>query len=236
MGKIERQMIINMVKAVIFDFDYTLGDSTDGIVLSINYALKQLGLAERNTEEIRKTVGLSLKDTYRALTKWQSEEEAVRFSDYFKEKADFVMVENTVLYHGVKELLQALRQDGYRIGVMTTKFRYRIVQILEKFVAADCVDLIIGGEDVKIEKPNPEGLLWAIDRFGLTKQEVLYVGDSLVDAKTANNAQVNFAAVLTGTTTRKDFMQYPSVFIGETVNELHSFLKLSTDIAQTGLS
>lgn len=229
-------MVINMIKAVIFDFDYTLGDSTDGIVLSINYALKQLGLAERNTEEIRKTVGLSLTDTYYALTRRQSEEEAKQFSDYFKEKADFVMVENTVLYHGVKELLQALQQDGYRIAIVTTKFRYRIVQILKKFDAANFVDLIVGGDDVKIEKPNPEGLLWAIDRFGLTKQEVLYVGDSLVDAKTANNAQVNFAGVLTGTTTTADFGQYPSVFIGETVNELHSFLKLSTDIAQTGLS
>ncbi len=213
-----------MVKAVFFDFDYTLGDSTDGIVQCVNYALGRLGLEIKSVAEIRKTIGLSLKDTYRALTLRQSEEEAVRFSDYFKEKADFVMVENTVLFQGVKEFLQALRQDGYQIGIVTTKFRFRIVQILEKFDAVDLVDLIVGGEDVKCEKPSPEGLLWAIGRFGLAKEEVLYVGDSLVDAKTAKNAQVNFAGVLTGTTTAEDFRNYPSVFIGDTVTDLRCFL------------
>lgn len=213
-----------MVKAVIFDFDYTLGDSTDGIVQCVNYALGRLGLKIKSVAEIRKTIGLSLKDTYRTLTLRQSEEEAVRFSDYFKEKADFVMVENTVLFQGVKKFLQALRQDGYQIGIVTTKFRFRIVQILEKFDAVDLVDLIVGGEDVKCEKPSPEGLLWAIDRFGLAKDEVLYVGDSLVDAKTAKNAQVNFAGVLTGTTTAEDFKNYPSVFIGDTVTNLRCFL------------
>lgn len=213
-----------MVKAVIFDFDYTLGDSTDGIVQCVNYALGRLGLKIKSVTEIRKTIGLSLKDTYRTLTLRQSEEEAVRFSDYFKEKADFVMVENTVLFQGVKKFLQALRQDGYQIGIVTTKFRFRIVQILEKFDAVDLVDLIVGGEDVKCEKPSPEGLLWAIDRFGLAKDEVLYVGDSLVDAKTAKNAQVNFAGVLTGTTTAEDFRNYPSVFIGDTVTDLRCFL------------
>ncbi|MDE7208208.1 MAG: HAD-IA family hydrolase [Lachnospiraceae bacterium] len=213
-----------MIKAVIFDFDYTLGDSTNGIVLCVNYALEQLGFGIKGSEEIRKTVGLSLKDTYRALTMRHNAEEAAQFSAYFKEKADFVMVENTVLYHGVEDLLQTLRQEGYQIGIVTTKFRYRIVQILEKFQAIDSVDLIVGAENVNVEKPNPEGLLWAIDRLGLTKQEVLYVGDSLVDAKTADNAQANFAGVLTGTTTAEDFEQYPSVFIGDTVNDLCSFL------------
>jgi len=148
-----------MIKAIIFDFDYTLGDSTNGLVLSVNHALERLGLGKKSTEEIRKTTGLSLKNTYHALTMRQSEEEAVQFSTYFKEKADFVMVENTALYHGVKDLLQKLRQEGYQIGIVTTKFRFRIVQILEKFQAADLVDLIVGAEDVKIEKPNPEGLL-----------------------------------------------------------------------------
>ncbi|MDE6710092.1 MAG: HAD-IA family hydrolase, partial [Oscillospiraceae bacterium] len=46
--------------------------------------------------------------------------------------------------------------------------------------------------DVKIEKPNPEGLLWAIEHLDAMNEEILYVGDSLVDAKTAENAKVEF--------------------------------------------
>ena len=84
-----------MYEAVIFDFDYTLGDSTKGIELSINYGLEKLGCQTRDTEEIRKTIGLSLSNTYKALTNRQDETEAGLFAKYFKEKADEVMVENT---------------------------------------------------------------------------------------------------------------------------------------------
>ena len=52
-----------MYKAVIFDFDYTLGDSTNGIVLSINHALEKLGFRAQDTKTIQRTIGLSLKDT-----------------------------------------------------------------------------------------------------------------------------------------------------------------------------
>lgn len=61
--------------------------------------------------------------------------------------------------------------------------------------------------DVKIEKPNPEGLLFAIQHLKVKHMEILYVGDSLVDVKTAENAKVKFAGVLTGTTTRDDFIR-----------------------------
>lgn len=214
-----------MLKAVIFDFDYTLGDSTKGIVLSVNYALDRLGYREREREEIKKTIGLSLKDTYAVLTGKSDIQEAELFADYFKEKADLVMVDNTQLYEGVKETLQMLRYKGCQIGIVTTKFRYRIEQILSRFDALDLVDMIVGAEDVKVEKPNPEGLLWVVERLQLGKSDILYVGDSIVDAKTAQNADVNFAGVLTGTTTKQDFALYPSVYIGETIRDVYNDIK-----------
>jgi phosphoglycolate phosphatase len=214
-----------MLKAIIFDFDYTLGDSTDGIVLSVNYALENLGLSQKNREDIKKTIGLSLKDTYFALTAKNNAEEAEKFSKYFVEKADIVMVENTVIYDGVKEILRELKDSGYKIGIVTTKYRYRIEKILNRFQAADLVDLIVGSDDVKIEKPNPEGLLWAIDMLQLEKDEVLYVGDSVVDAKTAENAGVDFAGVLTGTTTQSDFAKYKNVFVGENMKAVYGYIR-----------
>ncbi len=43
-----------MLKAIIFDFDYTLGDSTNGIALSINYALQELGYAASDIDDIKR--------------------------------------------------------------------------------------------------------------------------------------------------------------------------------------
>lgn len=94
-----------MYQAVIFDFDYTLGDSTGGIELSINYALAAMEYPCQSIDMIKKTIGLSLKDTFEKLTLCKEAEAADRFSELFKQKADEVMVDNTVLYHDTKEIL-----------------------------------------------------------------------------------------------------------------------------------
>ncbi|MBR1700895.1 MAG: HAD-IA family hydrolase [Lachnospiraceae bacterium] len=211
-------------KAILFDFDYTLGDSTNGIVLSVNYALVKLGHVQKSVEDIRKTIGLSLKDTYFTLTGDNNLNAAMLFSKYFKEKADRVMVDNTDLYPNVKESLLSLRHHGCKIGIVTTKFHYRIQQILQKCNVPDLVDLIVGAEDVQIEKPNPEGLILAVEQLGLLKEEVLYVGDSFVDAQTAQNAGISFVGVLTGTTTREEFADYPNLYIGDTVAEIVNYV------------
>lgn len=204
-----------MYQAYIFDFDYTLGDSTDGIVLSVLYALSQLEEELKTTEEIRKTIGLSLKETYFTLTGSKNEEKADVFAKYFKEKADEVMVASTQIYEPVKEVLTSLREKGCKIGIVTTKYHYRIDAILAKFDMNNMVDIIVGGEDVKTPKPDPEGLLVAIKQLQLEKTDILYVGDSIVDAKTAEAASVDFAGVLTGTTSAEDFAKYRNVCIAD---------------------
>lgn len=204
-----------MYKAYIFDFDYTLGDSTDGIVQSALYALYKLGEQPRTREEIRKTIGLSLQETYFTLAGNKDEEKAELFTKYFKEKSDGVMVASTQIYESVKQVLGNLREKGCKIGIVTTKYHYRIDAILEKFDMTDMVDMIVGGDEVKTPKPDPEGLLYAIDHLGLDKRDILYVGDSVVDAKTAQSAEVDFAGVLTGTTSAKDFASYDSVCIAK---------------------
>lgn len=213
-----------MVKAVIFDFDYTLGDSTNGIALSINHALENLGYASQKLPDIKMTIGLSLKETYFTLTENDDLEEAEQFAKLFKEKADEVMVSNTELYDGVKDTLTRLKERDIKTAIVTSKFHYRIEQILTKFNANDLIDIIVGAEDVKASKPNPEGLLWTLEHLGLKKEEVLYVGDSYVDAKAAENADVGFAAVLTGTTTREEFSNYNCMYIGEDIKDVYNYI------------
>lgn len=213
-----------MLKAVIFDFDYTLGDSTNGIALSINYALENLGYASQKLSDIKKTIGLSLKETYITLIENDDLEEAEQFAKLFKEKADEVMVSNTELYSGVKDTLTRLKERDIKTAIVTSKFHYRIEQILTKFNANDLIDIIVGAEDVKASKPNPEGLLWTLEHLGLKKEEVLYVGDSYVDAKAAENADVGFAAVLTGTTTREEFSNYNCMYIGEDIKDVYNYI------------
>lgn len=207
-------------KTMIFDFDYTLGDSTAGIVLSANYALEKLGVAPKDKEQIKKTVGLTLKNTYAELASDTDEEKAALFQKYFREKANDVMTANTELLPFTLDVLKKLKKEDYKVGIVTTKLHCRIQEILEKFQATKYVDMIIGAEDVAVEKPNPEGLLYMIDAMGVAKREVLYIGDSLIDALTAQNAKVDFAGVTTGTTSKEEFLEYPHMKIMETLEGL----------------
>ncbi len=211
-------------KAVFFDFDYTLGDSTIGIVKSANYGLQNLGYQEAEVETIKRTVGLTLKDTFKKLTNNTDECKAEQFVLLFKEKADQVMTDSTELLPYALETLKSLKAKQIHTGIVTTKLHYRITQILEKFHATEFVEYIVGAEDVKVEKPDPEGLLFIIEKMGLRKEEVLYVGDSLVDAKTAQNAGIAFAGVLTGTTTKVEFQEYPHMIIMDDLSKLEDVI------------
>lgn len=211
-----------MYKAVIFDYDFTLGDSAYGIAVSCNYALGKLGFTEKTGNEIRRTIGLSLREVFRTLTGSDDVEAAECFTALFRERADKVITDSAVMYGDALPTLSELRRLGIKTGIVTSKFHCRIDEIMRKFNAESLIDVIVGSDDVSREKPDSEGLLKAIEALGAGRREVLYVGDSLVDAKAAQSAGVDFAAVLTGTTT--DFSGYDSVFIGNNVRGVFDFV------------
>lgn len=198
-----------MISAVIFDFDYTLGDSTNGIVTCANYALEAMGLSARSVDEIRRTIGLSLTATYTALTHDSDSGNAERFADSFRHKADEVMAESATFYDGALPLLRKLHDNHIRTAIVTTKFNYRIRQIFGRFDALDLIDVIVGAEDVHAVKPDPEGLHEALRQLNVRAENVLYIGDSTVDAAAAAAANIPFIGVLTGTTTEEAFEAYP---------------------------
>lgn len=205
---------------VIFDFDYTLADATYGIVLSFNHAFSRLEIPGCDCERIKRTVGLSLDEAFVHLTGNKDEALINCFKSLFREKADEVMSKNTVLFEDTVSTLQRLKCDGVNTGIVTTKYHYRIDETLNTHGISDLVDVIVGGEDVKVPKPSPEGLLLAIDSLNAELNNVLYIGDSLVDAKTALAANVDFAAVTTGVTKENEFSQYPYVKILKNLSEL----------------
>lgn len=213
-----------MYKAVVFDFDYTLGDSTVGIVTSANYALEKMGYPPCETEAIRRTIGLTLPETFRVLTGVQDPAEGQRYADYFHEMAAQVMTGSTELYPDALRVLADLKARGCRTAIVTTKAHRTIQRIVDRFEAGPLLDRVVGGDDVTREKPDPEGLLGVLDGFGLAKNELLYVGDSLVDAKTARAAGVALAAVLTGTTPAGAFAPYGPVCIGAGLSEIYEFI------------
>jgi len=209
---------------VLFDFDYTLADATPGIVESATYALAVMGFPAPLVEAVRRTVGMSLPEALAHLTGIIDEGQAARYAALYAQKADEVMTPNTVLFDDTIDVLSGLRARGVQIGIVTSKFRYRIEEGLALFDAAHLIDHIVGYEDVAKPKPDPEGIGKAMAHLGCQKDQVLFVGDSLYDANAAANAGVDFAAVLNGTTEREAFMPLPHILIAENLTSLYQAL------------
>ncbi len=194
---------------MVFDFDYTLADSSEGIIESINYALRGLGLPEADGDAIRMTIGLSLDESLVALAGEHERGRAQEFIGLVVERADEVMADTIVFYDFVPGVVDALRAANVSLGIVSQKYRRRIEHVLERDGLSGRFDAIVGGEDMVALKPDPRGLLTVIDRLGCQPAESVYVGDTVTDAETARRANVPFVAVLSGVTPRESFDGLP---------------------------
>jgi len=197
--------------AYIFDFDYTLADATNPIVESFHYAFDKLNLKRASYDDIVNTVGIPLGEAYTLLTGDKSEESISLFKKYQKERSDQITVKETVFIGEAKKVLQALKSNDKKIGIVSSRWGQRINDILLNLDARNLVDIIIGTEHVEKYKPNPEGLFKIMDM--MDAKNALYIGDSYIDAETAQNAKVDFVGVTTGTTSREKLESYPNVAV-----------------------
>jgi len=209
---------------VLFDFDYTLADSSQGAIDCINFALAEMGLAPVSDEAACRTIGLSLNETFLTLAEHHQPERCAEFYRLFVERADKVMSDLTVLYESVPATVQLLREGGLRLGIVSTKYRRRIHQVLQREAMMHRFELVIGGEDVEQHKPHPQGLFEAMKRLECSADSVVYVGDSVVDAELAKRAGVPLIVVLSGVTPRSAFDSYSPLAILDTISGLPQFL------------
>lgn len=211
-------------QAILFDFDYTLGDATASIYEGFCYGFEQMGLPKPEIGAVRETVGYILEDGFTILTGEKDSARRAEFRRWFQEKVEGRQAEMTRLFPGAAELLQALHDRGVKLGVVTSKRRSTLQDILRRYELLELMTVTVGGETVKRPKPDPEGLLGAIGTLGVDKGKALYCGDTTIDAATGQNAGVDFSAVLNGTTPASAFEAYPHVHIAPDLLELKLWL------------
>lgn len=210
-----------MYTTYIFDFDYTLANSEQGIVMCFEMLFADEGYAPVPRNTICQTIGMTMYDAMAQLTGETNPDRIHELIYLYKVRySDIYMVDNTHLYPQTVPALRRLKNRGARCCIVSTKTRSRINQTLEKEQMESLIDCVIGMEDVKNAKPSPEGIQQVAQRFNVPLSEILYIGDSIIDAQTAVNAGVDFAAVTTGTTSASEFAAFPHVQIMQDLSEL----------------
>ena len=189
-----------MIKAVIFDLDGTLLDTLQDLADSVNLALKTHQLPPRSLEEIRAFVGNGVNTLIkRSLPQDLAEDEKIhqKVLDSFMEIYQANKDKTTKLYPGIEDMLETLALSGYDMAILSNKPHYHLVPICQKYFSYPFA-FVYGQRKGIPKKPDKNSLLSIIDEMGLKKEEVIYVGDSEVDIKTAKNADVKVIAVSWG--------------------------------------
>ena len=186
-----------MIKAVLFDLDGTLFDSSPGIFHSANYTMRALGFPECHDEkQLRKFVGPPLRECFR-ITYGTEEKYLDRCVEVYREEYKRVGMHLCYLYKGIKELLIALRSRGIKTGVCTLKYEVLAKAIFDEKGISDLFDVIRGTNDTGTITKS-DCIVSAIKALKLKSDEVLMVGHTINDENGALTANVQFAGVTWG--------------------------------------
>ncbi|MDE4172686.1 phosphoglycolate phosphatase [Phaeobacter sp. PT47_59] len=187
-----------MSQAIVFDLDGTLIDSAPDIHAAANRMLQDFDHTPLTLERVTSFIGNGIPNLVRLVMQErgipETEEDTMQarmLVHYMAHPADLSQP-----YPGVTNCLQTLRDQGYKLGVCTNKLRAPSIQILDALDLSRFFEVVVGGDTLPVKKPDPAPLHAAFQALG--GNALLYVGDSEVDAATAQAAKIPFALFTKG--------------------------------------
>lgn len=186
------------IDTVIFDMDGTVLDTLADLADAVNFALREYEMPQRTIDEVRAFVGngvrrlleLSVPDGF---SNPQFEEVFARFKEYYAIHCN----DKTKAYDGILPLLRELDKEGYALAIVSNKLDSAVKELNEIYFEG-IVKVAIGEVEGIAKKPAPDMVEKALKELGKTKETAVYVGDSDVDLKTAENAGLPCISVLWG--------------------------------------
>ena len=191
---------------IIFDLDGTLINTIDDLGQACNHALSACGYPTHKIEDYPRLVGNGInKLIERALPEEHRNEATVlRLREYFVPYYDAHNCDLTRPYEGIPTLLQALKAQGNTLAVASNKYQAATEKIVAQLFP-DTFDVVLGERDGVARKPHPQ-IVYDILLDRSDKSETLYIGDSLVDAETAQAAGVKLILCTWGFCTEEQLM------------------------------
>lgn len=209
-----------MYDPIIFDLDGTLLNTLGDLAAAGNIALEKMSFPTHTEDEYRFFVGNGIpKLIERILPSDSSERDKETAHKLFAEYYGLHKSDRTVPYSGVTELLAELNSRGITAVCCTNKDHKFASELLNGFFGGDLAEIIGAGQGFP-RKPEPDAVIYLAEKYGKTGHKPLYVGDSGVDMKTAQNAGITACGVLWGFRDREELENYRPEYIVSNVDEL----------------
>ena len=182
-------------KAAIFDLDGTILDTLQDLANSLNHALRENGFPERSLDEVRRFIGNGVRVLVRrGCPEGTPDEEQEKVYESFQPHYRAHNRDFTKPYEGIHPLLDALLERGIRTAVVSNKLHYAVVVLCEELFP-EKFEYMVGNTPEMAPKPAPDSVNLVIDRLGLDRKDIVYIGDTEVDVETAANAGIDCIGV-----------------------------------------
>ena len=213
---------------ILFDLDGTLIDSTEAILESFHNSFTIHNFPAQEDAKIASLIGYPLDEMYRALG--VDEDVVWDFVATYKEHYRKISTQKTVLLENAREAIIEASKFA-TLAIVTTKTgRYSKV-LMEYFELMHYFEVLVGREDVEHPKPHKEPIITALTRLNKDDNDIWMIGDTKMDLLSANNAEVNSIAVLSGYGTKESLEPYTDIIVKDSlsaVKYLKSRKKLHT--------
>lgn len=201
------------IKAVILDFDGTMGDTQDLIVRTMQQTIQQLGLPLRTDEQCAAMIGLPLKHTFTTLIE-MSEEMGERCAELYRRLFNENNVPGAVpVFPNVLDTVRTLHERGLILTIASARRRDTLVEFLESMNLMQYIPYVISASDIENAKPAPDMVLKTLEDYHLSADEAIVVGDTKYDIEMAHRAGVKAVGVTYGNGTVEELRAYGAEYI-----------------------
>ena len=188
-----------MFEAVIFDWDGTLADTRQAIVIAFQKALSEIN-CKVSDEYIERRIGIGAADTFQDIlrsAKMQFDEKLIQRLVERKSQLEIELTDQVKLFLGARELLEALH-GKVKLGLASMNNRSVIIHLLKAKEIENCFDAVLTAESISHSKPNPEIFLKAASKLDASPEKCVVFEDSIFGVKAAKSANMSCVAVVTG--------------------------------------
>ena len=191
-------------KIILFDLDGTLVNTLPDLTSAVNYALNSYSYPSRSLEYVKDAIGDGVETLIKRCLEGGVNNPLYldilnTFRSYYKEH----FLDKSYPYEDVEEVLLYLKKKGYKLGVVTNKIDDLAYKMVNTYF--ECLfDVVVGDLPTRRKKPHTDMVNVALRKLGSPKKEdVIYIGDSNVDMKTAENADISLILVSYGYRTKQ---------------------------------